>query len=170
MIMYSFMCYFLQIGTTSLLQSTEPKHSKNTTKKRRKKKKGNSAMGIYQSFFLKQNLSFVGFCCGKKQRQTDKQTNTTSRQTLKLTHHWAAPSHREYWCLCQQAPRSPWLARCPDWEYVLTSICTQSKGKAGEHLIMWLKWTVSKISAGNHATSQPLCLSIRQGWTTSMTK
>ena len=86
MIMYSFMCYFLQIGTTSLLQSTEPKHSKNTTKKRRKKKKGNSAMGIYQSFFLKQNLSFVGFCCGKKQRQTDKQTNTTSRQAVKLTH------------------------------------------------------------------------------------
>lgn len=165
MIMYPFMCYFLQIGTTSLLQSTEPKHSKNTPKNTR----GKQCHGDISIIFSRAEFVLHGillweetetdrqadqhnkqagsqthtFYSEKKQRQTDKQTNTTSRQTLKLTHHWAAWSHREYWCLCQQAPRSPWLARCPDWECVLTSICTQSKGKAGEHLIIWLKRTVS---------------------------
>ena len=117
-ISHSKMRYFLQIGAASLLQSTEPKHSQN----KHKKYKGNSAVGIYQSFFSQAEFVLHGillweetetdrqadqhnkqsdsqthaFYGEKKQRQTDKQSNTTSTQTVKLTHHWAARSHREY--------------------------------------------------------------------------
>ena len=118
MIMYPFMCYFLQIGTTSLLQSTEPKHSKNTPKNTQGKQcRGDISIIFSRAEFVlhgillweetetdrqadqhnKQAVSQTHtFYSEKKQRQTDKQTNTTSRQTLKLTHHWAAWSHREY--------------------------------------------------------------------------
>ena len=89
MIMYSFMCYFLQIGTTSLLQSTEPKHSKNTTKKKKKKKGEIAPWGYINHFFSSRICPSWDSAVGRnRDRLTSRPTQQAGRQSNSHILQW----------------------------------------------------------------------------------